>query len=72
MNKEHIKETLETLGRADGFDTYAKLDDKAKAIIAFGMTPVEILPEADCGEEYRKAFVLGLMDAAKAAGKMIA
>lgn len=72
MNKAHIKDTLETLGKADGFQTYAKLDDKQKAIIAFGMTPVEILPEADCGEEYRKAFVLGLMDAAKAAGKMVA
>lgn len=66
------KETLEEIGRCMGNAAYRNLDDKQKAIIAFGMTPVEVMPEEGCGEDYRKGFVLGLMDAAKAAGKMVA
>jgi len=72
MNKAQEKETLEEIGRSMGCVAYRNLDDKQKAIIAFGMTPVEVMPEEGCGEDYRKGFVLGLMDAAKAAGKMVA
>jgi len=72
MNKAQIKDTLEEIGRSMGYAAYKTLDEKHKAIIAFGMTPVEVMPEEGCGKEYRKGFVLGLMDAAKAAGKMVA
>jgi hypothetical protein len=71
MNKKHCIEFLESTGRSKGYQTYDTLDDKQKAVIAFGMTPIEVMPDKEYGKEYRKGFVLGLMDAAKANGKAV-
>lgn len=71
MNKHELGELAAEFGKVAGYTKYMTLDDKQKAIIAFGMTPIEVMPEEDYGPVFKKAFVLGLMDAAKAEGKMV-
>ncbi len=68
----------ESLGRIEGIEAYENTTAKQRGIIAFGMTPIELFPEESWygakvnHPAYRKGFALGLMDAAKTIGKMIA
>lgn len=73
--------TAQDAGELYGYGKYPKLTEKQKTIIAFGMTPIEILEEAERGMRgmidacdrpyYRKGVVLGLMKAAKEKNLMI-
>tara|TARA_E500000305_G_C3907270_1_gene181609 strand:- start:332 stop:634 length:303 start_codon:yes stop_codon:yes gene_type:complete len=69
-------EAQESLGKIEGIEAYAQATDQQKGVIAFGMTPVELLPVmSDYGAKvghpaYQKGFTLGLMTAAKMNGGM--
>lgn len=70
-------ETQQTLGKIEGLEAYETTTADQRAIIAFGMTPVELFPEESFygakveHPAYRKGFTLGLMQAAKTIGKMV-
>ena len=70
-------EAQKSLGEINGIEAYAKATDDQKAIIAFGMTPVELFPETcEYGgvadhHAWKKGFALGLMRAAKNAKAMV-
>ena len=69
-------EFQQCLGELNGLEAYDKATDQQKGIIAFGMTPVELIPVAceyngKAGHPaWKKGFALGLMKAAKRNGGM--
>ena len=69
-------EFQQSLGEINGIEAYETATDQQKGIIAFGMTPVELFPDA-CAyggkaqhHAWKKGFALGLMTAAKKNGGM--
>lgn len=69
-------EAQKSLGEINGIEAYAKATDDQKAIIAFGMTPIELFP-VNCAyggraahPQWRTGFAIGLMTAARMNGGM--
>ncbi len=76
FNKLDINKTLD-FGRMLGRMAYvSKADDKEKAIVKFGMTPITLIEKMDLdphnmgGREFSRGFSLGLYDAAEEDGGM--
>ena len=74
---QNEREAQLSLGKIAGIEAYRNATDQQRTIIAFGMTPVEIIP-GRCAyggqvqhKEWLRGFALGLLDQARQAGRLV-